>query len=186
MTPRSFASRTLIVSGPIRRLLISGLSCILVYFAYSRCTFPIPTASTFQGPSGGCGDFFVYRFNHRMTLAVTVSVDEKGLLQADGAHTFPISSTDKHLAVEVLQFRQPATSYFCDDVAGDAAPMTRWRAMAGKLHVAKITESPRVGNATHRVSVELRNVVFQQEGTSNIATIDVLDINDVWVGWYPG
>lgn len=80
----------------------------------------------FSGEAGGCGSFLVYRFNDGRMLAITVRVDEDGLVLSSEPTRVEIAPSNKSLAVEILQFASPVNAYFCDDVGGDQEPMARW------------------------------------------------------------
>jgi hypothetical protein len=145
----------------------------------------IPRATDFRGESGGCGDFFAYRFNDDKTLAMTVFVDEKAVTLTDGPVEIEIGHDNKRAAVGVLQFRRPAIHYFCDDVAGDPPPVAEWQAIAGTITVKRNSGKPPsgAGNATHSVSVVLTNVQIKNIKTEEIVVLGEVRIDEVWVGW---
>jgi hypothetical protein len=145
----------------------------------------IPTGAEFTGKIGGCGHFFVYRFNDVKTLAVTVSVNEKAFDLSGIPKSIDISQESKEASVDVLQFRRPAIDYFCDDVAGDAPPTATWKALSGDITVEGFTAIPAgtSGNATHKVSVVLRNVKLREAKSGRTSTLSEIRIGDVFVGW---
>ncbi len=152
-------------------------------------TVPItPDDTLFTGATRGCGDFFVYRFDATGKLVLSVSLDEAKLDWSKSSVAIEIEANVAQARVEVLQFRDPPTSYFCDDVGGDPEPIAQWQAVAGELVIERTLEPPppEYPNATHQISVTLRNIHLQNAKTSETAVIEELEIKDVQVGWYAG
>lgn len=169
---------------------IQVAAAVVACFTATGCSPHIvtPQASTFTGQSGGCGDFFVYRFNSDKTLAITVDVNEDATQLTAQPVTLEITSDPKSVAVRVLQFRAPAENYFCDDVSGDPPPVANWAAVSGTVVVESNPGIPPkdFANATHNVSVILNNVRLKNSKSGEIVVLHELKITNVWVGWLPG
>lgn len=148
----------------------------------------VPNAAMFSGETGGCGNCHVYRFNGAKTLAVSVHIDESALNLERQPLTIEFDSNSKTVEVEVLQFRAPATEYFCDDVAGDAPPIAEWNAVSGTIvfQSGATANAKKTGNATHKVSATLQNVRVKNKKTGAVAVLKEVEISDVSVGWLPG
>ncbi len=147
-----------------------------------------PQSSMFTGPSGGCGDFVVYRFNGDATLAVSVRVNEEAIPFIGRPVSLDITSEPENVAVEVLQFRAPALDYFCDDVGGDPPIIANWAAVSGAVVVENNPGIPpqEVSSATHKVSVVLKNIRLKNAKSGEIVELHELEIRNVWVGWLAG
>jgi hypothetical protein len=119
---------------------------------------------------------------------VEVSVDEKALNLGEGSTELDIASFPLGIHLAVLQFASPAGDYFCDDVGGDPEPIASWIAVAGTIQVEKRQLAPPASdaNATHRISVVLRNVKIKNEKTNHLIVLPHVEIKDVWVGWFAG
>jgi hypothetical protein len=150
----------------------------------------VPEAAMFTGETGGCGDFSVYRFNRRRTLAIHLSVKEDDFnIGKKGTETecdIDLEKVPAGVKLKVVQFAAPAKEYFCDDVFGDPEPFVKWIAVAGKVHVECDRRAPQKGNATHRVSVILKDIKIKNEKDGTFTTLPRVEIKDVSVGWLPG
>lgn len=151
-------------------------------------TMVTPDAAMFSGETGGCGSCFVYRFNDAKTLAITVLIGEEAIPASESRATFQIGSATGIPQVHVLQFRGPAVDYFCDDVGGDPRPIATWTAVAGEIEFERVTATPpaKVRNATHRVSVVLKNLQLKNDQTGVTISLGDVQLKDVWVGWLAG
>lgn len=147
-----------------------------------------PTETMFVGTSGGCGDFHVYRFDAAKTSALSVYVSEKAFSLTEIPTDLDVAADQKQVRVEILQFASVPVDYFCDDVGGDTPPVTTWSATSGKVicSVSPGAPPPEVRNATHRVTVVLKNVTFKNDKSGESIVLDGVEIPDVWVGWLPG
>ena len=168
----------------ISHVLVTQLAFISCFTA-GCAKVVIPTGNEFTGETGGCGSFMVYRFNDDKTLAVEVRVDEKVFAVQDAPIEVEIAAGSKTAFVEVLQFRRPAISYFCDDVGGDAPPIATWKAVSGRIAIERYEVVPAVtaGDARHKVTVVLRNVRLRHVKSGQEATLSEVRIDDVLVGW---
>ncbi len=145
----------------------------------------LPASKEFSGETGGCGDFFVYRFNDSKTLAVAVYVDEKAFAVTNTPAEIEITLGSKTALVEVVQFRRPAIDYFCDDVGGDSPPIATWKAISGKIVIERyqLVLAGTAGNATHKVTVILRNVRLRDVKSDRESTLSEVRFDEVLVGW---
>ena len=148
----------------------------------------VPAATMFTGEAGGCGNFHVYRFNDKKTLAISLIVNEKALAIKEGITEIDLQTAATEVKLEVMQFASPAIEYFCDDVGGDALPFATWLAVAGQIHVENtLLVAPHShGNATHLISVALMNVQIKNKRTGETTILPLVEIKDVPVGWSPG
>lgn len=151
-------------------------------------TLVTPQAELFIQDPQGCGDFFVYRFDASRTLAITVRVDERRLDFTKQPVLVHIQPGESVAAVNVLQFREVPHEYFCDDVLGDPPPIAEWTAVSGTILIERSADPPpdEFRNATHKISVLLKDIQLQNIKTGQSATISVLQLNNVWVGWLAG
>lgn len=173
------------VNMNLRRWL--GFLAICVVFAACTSRVIIPDATVFDGETGGCGSCFVYRLNRSKTFAITASIDEAALASADAQVTIPINSTTTIARVNIHQYGSLARATYCDCVAGDS-PIEDWAAIAGEIVLERSHEPPPPGssNATHRVSLTLKNLQFKNQRTGQRISLGEVQIRDVWVGWFVG
>lgn len=170
------------------------LSCLIAVILLGVLAFwhfqstAVPNALDLTGDSGGCGNFSVYRFNPARTMAFQVSVDEKKHPISENSNTISLEVGVPGVTVQVLQFRWPAGTYFCDDVGGDAKPFATWTATAGTLEIRRFTERTptQAPNATHRVNLILKDATITNSVTGETLPFGNAQIEDAGVGWSPG
>lgn len=141
----------------------------------------------FTGKTGGCGDFFVYRFDAEAIDAVTVRW--RGGAPELTAQPRAISLPDPRLEVFVERWSAPAAYHYCNDVVDPSGPevIRRWRAVSGKvLLAAGMPVEPRPGHApVYHVVVTLDQVELRADD-GDAVRIDSLEFGEVLVGWLPG
>jgi len=148
----------------------------------------------FSGDVGGHGEFRVFRWNANRSLVIVVSLSEKKICLPEGELRLTLEEVEQDdLVVEVLQFSKRLVSddmFFYNDMMPLIRPIARWKAISGNVTVIKkqrlSNATSKHRNATYGVSVRVENLILQKEGTEERVGIDAVDINDVWVGWYPG
>jgi hypothetical protein len=147
-----------------------------------------PQATDFRGPSGGCGNFFVYRFNETRTLAVTVQVDATALRAKGDKATLDLKSNAVPPRVQVLRFATPVRHYFCDDVDDGQRPAATWEAVAGRVEIQfhRPSEHQVENEALYDVSIELHEVELECQDRRQVAFLDPILIPQVQVGWFAG
>lgn len=172
----------------MRSIYIRCLSALSVFAIGCSPAVVTPDALLFTGDSGGCGNFHVYRFNTNRTIAISLYVDQKALAIGEGHSNVEIDQNQNGLQLEIVQFAQPAGSYFCDDVDGDPFPIATWVAVTGEIEIgiAYIAPPAAFANATHRVAVVMKNIKVKNSKTGQLAELSDVRIEDVWVGWLPG
>jgi len=183
------------VRARLLQLLVVSMIAGGVYWAYQKSRIITPDLAVFSGDVGGCGKFQVYRFNANRSLAIVVSLSEKNIhLPEKSELRLTLEEVEQgDLVIEVLQFSKRLTSddmFFCTDVQPSIRPIARWKAISGDVVILKeqhpSSTTPKPQNATYRVSVRVENLILQKEGAEERVGIDAVDINEVWVGWYPG
>ena len=163
-----------------------ALATIICLIA-SGCTGP-PQGTSITGESGGCGDFVAYRFNQSRTLAVVITVDGDKLKLSEEPTLIILGPGTTDIRVDVYQFKEPAGTYFCDDVGGDPEPIANWSVISGSVSITrKVAQPPaNLSNATHKISVVLKNATIKHNTTSAVADFGDDRLDYVWVGWYAG
>lgn len=159
----------------------------LVALGASGCSTPLslPDAE-FTGANGGCGRCFVYRSDATRTIAVTVSIDEAKINVANDSATIPIQNC-KDVRVRAERFQWLPKDYYCQDYGTGVRPLEDWEAISGSIDYVrnKLTPPKEMPNATHLVSVVLRNVTFKSKKTGKVCSIPFIEMGEVWVGWSP-
>jgi hypothetical protein len=165
---------------------LAAILCVTAAAPLVNAAEPAPTDDVFTGSSGGCANCLVYRFNPAMTTAVEVRIVESRIPKQDERATLTIGQGVA--SVRVLQFRDAAKEYFCDDVAGDPPPLAVWKAVEGTVEFERGPgpPPPEFRNATHWVSMKLKDVTLKNDATGATATLKEVPISKVWVGWFAG
>lgn len=161
--------------------------CLPLFLLTSCGTEPIDPAG-FTGRTGGCGSFFVYRFNTEFTEAVVVSVDRSQLPVVDSTEmTLELTLPAEHVEVRIDRFDKRAENYYCNDVRTDGDPEVeeRWNALSGSIRIVIGNGDANAVDEFYQVIVRLENVVFENENGEQV-TVDAVDIDTTNVGWFPG
>ena len=162
----------------------------LICLIQSGCTGSTvsPQGANITGESGGCGNFIAYRFNQSRTSAVVITVDGDQLQLPEEPTLIDLGPGTTGIRVELYQFKEPAGTYFCDDVGGDPEPIAKWTVISGSVTIIRKVAPPpaSLSIATHKISVVLKNATIKQNTTGEVADFGDVRLDDVWVGWYAG
>ena len=146
------------------------------------------TGSTFTTQAGGCGTFFVYRFNVDEELAITVRGERDALNLSTDEQIFDLENT-AGLDVAVLQFNKAASDSYCNDVIINGAPqiINSWEGINGTVSI-QITEDSIYFSEyelIYKVSIKVEEVEFI-DSDGNTQEVDAVEFSNVNVGWLPG
>lgn len=167
--------------------MVLGLASLVATGGCSGLQTP-PQATDFRGPSGGCGNCFVYRFNETRTWAITVQVDATSLRAEGDKATLDLKPDGASPRVQVVRFATPARNYFCDDVDDGQRPAATWEAVAGRVDIQFHRSSDQEAAPDHLygVSIELHEVELKRQDRRQAAFLDHVLIPQVQVGWFAG
>ena len=112
---------------------------------------------------------------------------DKLTLPVKGTKTFDLSAAPDGLQVPWICGKRRRVSAYCNDISADTRKESTWRAKKGKitLTVFEPTDPKQIGPKTHKASVRLEGVVFEDDA-GHQATLKGETITEVLVGWYAG
>jgi len=119
---------------------------------------------------------------------VVITVDGDQIKLSEEPTLIDLGPGTTGIRVELYQFKEPAGTYFCDDVGGDPEPIAKWTAISGSVTIIRKVAPPpaSLSIATHKISVVLKNATIKQNTTGAVADFGDVRLDDVWVGWYAG
>ncbi len=136
-----------------------------------------PIKFTVTANSGGCSNFQVYHYSDDRAYGLLLSGDSAQLGLSTSWQTYALDQPE--LSLTLYEFRQPLTSYFCDDVVeANEDPLESWDAQEGSIRL-KITGPGQVPGL-YSIDVVLENVLVNGQRLDRIAR------NGIEVGWLPG
>lgn len=149
-----------------------------------------PTAAMFNGESGGCGSFQVFRYNTAFTSLIQFGVNADSLAISNGTTTLAVTPNSGGIDLRIVQFAEPVPHYVCSDFGARPQPVATWRAISGQVRLkvsGKATAgAPTPQSSEYRVSVVMSNVVLENEATKETCRLGSVRIENVDVGWIPG
>lgn len=148
-----------------------------------------PTFDYVKEKEGGCADLFFHKgtADDREVLWIAAEKD-KLALPVKGTKTFDLSAAPEGLQVAVdLWEKAPRFLAYCNDISADTRKESTWRAKKGKITLTLFepTDPKQIGPKTHKASVRLHGVVFEDDA-GHQATLKEETITEVLVGWYAG
>ena len=136
-----------------------------------------PIEFTVAANSGGCSNFLVYHYSDDRTFGLLLSGDSAQLSLSTSWQTYALDQPS--LSLTLYEFRQPLTSYFCDDVVeANEDPLETWDAQEGSVQI-KIAGPGQVPGL-YSIDVVLENVLVNGQRLDRIAR------SGIEVGWLPG
>jgi hypothetical protein len=176
------------------RALIGGLLLAVAGAACAAAPSPPPEQVLGQEEltrAGGCGDAFLYATSADDTVAVTVRwPDAASRAQAEREWGQQVALPDADVRV-VLQFGRFLSDGFCTDVVMPDRPqvLAELPPMAGELELSIVAEpGAEPFMPLGRADLVLRDAVFEvptRDGVE-IWRIELLELHNVEVGWFPG
>ena len=164
-------------------LLLLGSLCAALIL--SSCgTGPVEPEG-YDGETGGCSNFQVYRYNADATEAIVLQARHDSLAITATPRAFSLPSD--HLTLRVDRFNAPAPHFYCDDVMDDEHVVETWTAVAGRVTISA-TEPDMTqpfGSQTYRVTVVIEEATLRNDQGETIE-IDRIDLGTITVGWLPG
>ncbi len=135
-----------------------------------------PIKFTVAANSGGCSNFQIYHYSDDRTFGLLLSGDSAQLALSTSWQTYAVDQSG--LSLTLYEFRQPLTSYFCDDVVeANEDPIEEWEAQEGSIQL-KIT-GPGQMPGRYTIDVVLEDVLVNDQ------RLDRITRNGIEVGWLP-
>jgi hypothetical protein len=135
-----------------------------------------PIEFTVAANSGGCSNFQFYHYSDDRTYGLLLSGDSAQLGLSTGWQTYALDQPGMSLTLH--EFRQPLTSYFCDDVVeANEDPLEIWDAQEGSVQIKISGPGQILGR--YAIDVVLENVLVNGRRLDRIAR------NGIEVGWVP-
>ena len=136
-----------------------------------------PIEFTVAANSGGCSNFQIYHYSDDRTYGLLLLGDSAQLALSTSWQTYALDQPSLNLTL--YEFRQPLTSYFCDDVVeANEDPIEEWEAQEGSVQLKIAGPGPVPG--LYSIDVVLENVLVNGQRLDRIAR------NGIEVGWLPG
>ena len=136
-----------------------------------------PIKFTIAANSGGCSNFQFYHYSDDRTYGLQLLGDSAQLGLSTGWQTYALNQPG--LSLTLYEFRQPLTSYFCDDVVeANEDPLQTWDAQEGTVQL-RIAGPGGVPGA-YTLDVMLENVLINEQ------RLDQIVRNGIEVGLFPG
>ncbi len=136
-----------------------------------------PIQFTIAANSGGCSNLVVFHYSDDRTYGLQLLGDSAQLGLSTNWQTYALNQSD--LTLTLYQFREPLTSFFCDDVVeANENPLQTWDAQEGtvQLRIAGPGGVPGV----YTIDVVLEDVLV------NGQLIDRIARDSIEVGRFPG
>jgi len=165
------------------RLLL--LCLLLAALTLSACgTGPVDPEG-YDGATGGCSNFLVYRYNADATEAIVLSARRDTLDISTTPRTFTLPSGA--LSLRVDRFNAPAPHYYCDDVMDDEHVVATWAAVAGRVRISATEPdlTQPFGSQAYEVTVVIEEATLRNDSGETIE-VDAIDLGTITVGWLPG
>ena len=165
-----------------RLLLLGSLSAALLL---SSCvTAPIDPKG-YDGATGGCSNFLVYRYNADATEAIVLSARRDTLDISTTPRTFTLPSGA--LSLRVDRFNAPAPHYYCNDVVQSQHVVATWTAVAGRVRISATEPdmAQPVWDRPYDVTVVIEEATLRNDAGETIE-VDAIDLGTITVGWLPG
>lgn len=132
---------------------------------------------TLPANSGGCSNFQLYLYSDDRTHGLQLLGDSLQLGLTTDWQTYALSAPS--LSLTLFRFREPLTTYFCDDVVeANEDPVQTWDAQEGTIQL-KIDQGGNVPGV-YTIDVVLENVLVNGQRLDRIAR------NGIEVGRTPG
>lgn len=149
------------------------------------CTSDDPDITDqFTGNEGGCGSFFLYKFNDKGRRAIVVNGDRYELGLTTDWQDF--SEKEGHLTVSIFKFSNGGRTenWFCDDVIDQGEATIKEELAADKFRVRiRIDEDSLVVDdisVMYKMSLEIEQATFEDEKIRNLL------FENIFLGWLPG
>ncbi len=135
-----------------------------------------PIKFTVAANSGGCSNLQFYHYSDDRTYGLLLAGDSAQLGLSTSWQTYALDQPG--LSLTLYEFRQPLTSYFCDDVVeANEDPLQTWDAQEGTVQL-KISGPGQVPGI-YSIDVVLENVLVNGQRLDRIAR------SGIEVGWLP-
>ena len=162
------------------------LFALLAALTFSACVTGPVDPEGYDGATGGCSNFLVYRYNADATEALVVSARRDSLDLTTTPRTITLPSSA--LTLHVDRFEAPAPHYYCNDVILPGyRVVTTWTAVSGRVRISA-TEPDMTqpfGSQTYQVTVMIEEATLRNDQGETI-TVDAIDLGTITVGWLPG